>query len=266
MPSHLSSIGFRVENAKELARLAEELSLKAETIAVKTGKYLRWAGPGGEQLWLQINARRELVGINPHFEGLTRLRIGVVSRISRTGDTALDGGFHAWASPSGVPDDGEYPFVFDAPDAATYSDLEIPSVAEAQVTAFAHELALFDSEEAYNSAQSSDGVQFASRSFVPSGMFSPGDQKEGPPTAEAIFTGQILQAESRTNAVSGLPFWWAVVDTLGGQFDVVADPSIVEKQPVVGGFLSGSFWLSGRLVTYSRKPKGWFGRLLGGTG
>jgi len=266
MPSHLSSIGFRIDSPKDLSRLAEELSPKAETVTVKKGKYLRWTGTAGEQLWLQVNSRRELVGINPHFDGQTRLRVGVVGRVSRADDTHLDGAFHAWASPGEAPQDGEYPFVFDAPDAATYSELEVPSVAEAQITAFAHELSLFDSEDAYNSAQGTDGAQFASRSFIPSGMFMPDGRKDRPPAAEAIFTGQILQAEFRTNAASGMQFWRAVVDTLGGRYDVVADPVLLQQQPVVGGYLSGTFWLSGRLVTYSRKKKSWFGQLLGGAG
>jgi hypothetical protein len=212
MPSHLSSIGFRVESSADLARLAEELSSKADDITVKKGKYLRWSGAGGEQLWLQVNSQRRLIGVNPHFDGQTRVPVGVVGRVSRPDDTPLDGGFHVWASPGDVPHNGEYPFVFDAPDAATYSDLEVPSIAEAQVTAFAHELALFDSEEAYDSSQTGDDVRFASRSFVPSGILSSGGQSNVSPAAEAMFTGQILLAESRTNAMTGMPFWWAAVE------------------------------------------------------
>ena len=265
MPTHLSSIGFPVETGEEFSRLAEKLSSKAEPISVKKGKYLRWSGAGGEELWLQMNAKRELVGLSPHFAGVTRLAVGVVERVKRNGDTDLDGGFKVWAVPKGDPEDGAYPFVFDAPDAATYADIEIPCIAEAQVTAFAYQLSLYDSEDSYNASQSDDGLQFASKSFVPSG-FVPDGAEVAAPRAEAIFTGEIVAAELRTNSVSGLQFWRVVVETLGGQYDVVADPVLVEKEPVVGGYLSGTFWLSGRLLAYQRKKKGWLGQLLGGAG
>ncbi len=75
MPSHLYSIGFPLESAEEFGRLAEKLSSKAEPISVKRGKYLRWAGAGGEELWLQVNAKRELVGMSPHFAGTTKLSV-----------------------------------------------------------------------------------------------------------------------------------------------------------------------------------------------
>lgn len=266
MPSHLSSIGFPLERPEELGELADRVGPNASALAVKKGRYFRWTGSGGEELWLQVNAHGELIGINPHFDGQSRIRVGVTTRVSRKRDTELDGAFHAWASPGEEPTDGAYPFIFDTPDAASYLDLEVPSIVEAQITAFAHELSLFDSEEEQAAAETGGGLKLASRSFIPSGLFSDKEHQGAEPAAEAVFTGQILQVESRANELTGKPFLWALVDTLGGQFDVVADPVLVERDPVVGGFLSGSFWLSGRLITYPRKKKSWFGQLLGGSG
>lgn len=266
MPSHLSSIGFPVERPEDLGELAEQVGPKASALAVKDGTYFRWTGSGGEELWLQVNADRELIGINPHFDGQSRIRVGVTARVSRKRDSELDGAFHAWASPGEKPAEGEYPFIFDTPEAASYLDLEVPSIVEAQITAFAHELSLFASEEEQAAAEIGDGLKLAARSFIPSGLFVDKGQEGAEPAAEAILTGQILQVELRTNELTGKSFWWAIVDTLGGQFDVVVDPVLVEREPVVGGFLSGSFWLSGRLITYPRKKKSWFGQLLGGSG
>ena len=39
-----------------------------------------------------------------------------------------------------------------------------------------------------------------------------------------MFTGRILEAEIRTNELTNHPFRWVLVETLGGVFDVVADP------------------------------------------
>lgn len=259
MPDHLSSIGFRVESQDDFVQLARTVFHDAEPIPVPNGHYLCWTGAGGEQLWLQLNPQGEFIGMHPHFDGRARLRARLETRIGRDNHTVLDGAFHAWASPDDMTP-GAYPFVFDAPDAARYADIEIPGIAEAQVTAFAHELALFDSEDAYSASQG-DGLQLASRSFIPSGMFRPDGHEDTPPAALAIFTGQILQAEIRTNTVSGMQFWWGLVDTFGGRYDVVADPVLLDRQPVVGGFLSGTFWLSGRLVTDPRSRKSWFDQL-----
>ncbi len=263
MASHLSSIGFRIEKEEDFARLAAELSRRAVEVPVKGGRYLRWSGGGGEQLWLQLNARRELIGMNPHFEGKSRVRVGVVARVGRPGETTLDGALHAWASPgTDSPEEGEYPFVFDVPDAAAYPDLEIPGIAEAQVAAFAHEASFFDSEDAFDASQEEDGLRLAARSFIPSGMFA--GEKDDPPVSQAIFAGQVVESETRTNGLSGTEFWWVLVDTLGGRYDVVLDPTLLDERPVIGGFLSGTFWLSGRLLTYPRGTVGWFGQLLRG--
>jgi hypothetical protein len=42
--------------------------------------------------------------------------------------------------------------------------------------------------------------------------------------------GQVIEAAERQNAVSGQSFWWALIDTVGGTFDVVIDPSLLSGQ------------------------------------
>src|SRR6188768_1912004 len=144
MPSHLSSIGFPIETDEEFVQLAERVARDATALSVKGGKYLRWAGAGGEELWLQLDGRGDLIGMHPHFSGPSCVRVGVIDRIVRPDDSKLDGAFHGWASPGDTPENGAYPLVFDLPDARVYSDLEIPGVAEAQIAAFAHELVFFE--------------------------------------------------------------------------------------------------------------------------
>jgi hypothetical protein len=43
-------------------------------------------------------------------------------------------------------------------------------------------------------------------------------------------------------------FYWFLVETLGGEIDVVADPKLIASEPQLGGVVSGQFWLSGRLI------------------
>ncbi len=185
--------------------------------------------------------------MNPHFFGESRVRVQLAARIVRPEGTHLDGAFHAWADPQGDdPDSVSYPFVFDAPDFQCYSALSLPAILEARIAAFAHELVVFRSEEEYMASQTGE-TKFAVQSFIPSGLFRPDGESIDPPEANAMFTGRILEAEMRTNELMNKPFQWMLVETLGGVFDVVADPEFIEVEPAPGRILMGSFWLSGRL-------------------
>jgi hypothetical protein len=253
MSSHFSTIGLPIGSQDEFLELANRLADQCESIAVKGGRYLRWSSPCGAEAWLQVGRRGELIGMNPHFSGTSLVRVGLTARVTRPDATTLDGAFHAWSDPpADDPATGCYPFVFDVPDFLCYADAVIPGVAQAQIAAFAHEVSVYDSDEAYD-ASGTDKPRLASRSFIPSGLFSPGGEKSEPPQAHAILTGHVRRAEKRSNDLTGSPFYWAEVEAYGGVFDVVIDPELVDEVPVAGGVVSGSCWLSGRLSTYPRK-------------
>jgi hypothetical protein len=248
MPSHFSSIGFPVASQEELVDLANRVADDVEELDVPAGCYLRWSSACGAELWLQVDRDNDLIGMNPHFAGESSVRVGITARVDRSDCTPLDGAFHGWADPAeDDPQQGSYPFVFDLPDACLHAELALPAIVPVQIAAFAHEVSIFGSEEEYYASQP-DEPRFASQSFIPSGLFTPGGDATVPPQAYAIFTGHVLRAERRTNDLTGRPFFWALVDTLGGIFDVVVDPELLPEPPSAGGILSGSFWLSGRLL------------------
>jgi hypothetical protein len=261
MPSHFSAIGLPVDSHDDFVAFAEQAALTAEVFGVRAGRYLRWASPSGAELWLHLDRRGGLVSAQPHFSGPASVRVRLTGRVSQPDDTELEGSFHGWADPdSDELESGAYPFVFSAPDFQAYSDLAVPSVATVQIAAFAHEVTVYASEEAYDEAQEGE-VRFASRSFFPSGTFMPLGE-EGPPQPFALFTGHVIGSGAGVNELSGFPFHWATVETLGGTYDVVLDPALLGEVPPVGVVLSGSFWLSGRLTEYARsEPKGLLKRL-----
>lgn len=201
MPGHLSAIGFSVETQEDFVSLAEQAAQAARTVPLGAGQYLRWSGGNGEDLWLQLDAAGDLIGMNPHFSGQSSMRVGVMRRIHRPDETALDGAFHAWANPpDGAPDNGEYPFAFDCPDSATYPGLPLPCIATVQIAAFAHEVVMHDSPEAYDSSMGDQEPHFASKSFVPSGLFSPDDpstERAGSVGSSATAADQVLDACTR---------------------------------------------------------------------
>ncbi|MGC4082208.1 MAG: hypothetical protein QM736_08915 [Vicinamibacterales bacterium] len=78
---------------------------------------------------------------------------------------------------------------------------------------------------------------------------SPAGEPVDPPESHALISGVVVDAARQHNAVTGEPFWWALVDTLGGTFDVVINPELLDTPIEPGNVLSGWFWLSGRLRT-----------------
>jgi hypothetical protein len=249
MPSHFSAIGFSTESHAEFAELVQQAAHQGREYAVPDGYYVEWSPGGGIQVWVKADPGRQLVGMDPHFSGRGRLRLGVLEA-RRSADYPLDGSLYGWVNP---PDDdpstGEYPVLIDVPDAAMAGDrITVPAVVTLQVAAFAHELACFADDHAYLGAQA-DGIRLAPESVIPSGLFSAGDDPEvDDRRAEAIAAGHIERVERLLNPVSGRPFVSLLVRTLGGTLDVVADPETVAGEPIVGGVVRGSFWLSGRLV------------------
>jgi hypothetical protein len=63
-----------------------------------------------------------------------------------------------------------------------------------------------------------------------------------------MFAGEIKEFELKTNALTNAEFYWFLVETLGGEIDVVSDPKWIEKEPQIGGIVSGQFWLSGKII------------------
>jgi hypothetical protein len=142
----------------------------------------------------------------------------------------------------------------------------MPATLTAQVAAFAQQVTLFESVAAYTASQAAQGVTSPSRSFIPSGLISPAGEPVSPPEPHALIAGHVLESETRVNAVSGTPYVWALVDTIGGTFDAVIEPGLLPHAPRPGEVLAGWFWLSGRLLTgaHASKPAGgWFQRLVG---
>ena len=257
MPSHFSSLGFPLEMDTAYQERLLAAALSGEQLRARDGSYVRWAPGAGVELWLQVQAR-EVIGLAPHFSGDAAMRVALTERLPRPDESALAGAYRAWANPSAdSPEEGDYPFIFDLPDAGRFTGLTLPRVASVQIAAFAQELRCFADEAAFDASQSEAEVKYAAESFIPSGLFV----KEGEaPAAYAMFTGRVTRAERRQNPYSGGAFWYVAITTLGGAVDVVADPVVVEGEPIAGGVARGSFWLSGRLPNALADPERAFWR------
>ncbi len=249
--SNLSDIGFPVQSEQDVNQIIENLLSIVRPIHCLQGAYYIYSDASGAEMYLQGNTGDELVGFNPHFSGKSRRRVRLTRMIERD-SSELDGGFYAQANLSDdAGENGEYPFVFDAPDFRVNTNLQFPRVCEIQLTAFAsNDFKIYRNENDYHAAQE-NAPTIAAKSFFPSGLFTPDENatEVDPPRPIGIFTGEIKEFELKTNELTGEKFYRFLVETLGGEVDVVADPKLIMNEPQTGGIVSGQFWLSGRLIS-----------------
>ena len=258
MPNHFTNIGFPIHDEASFQRYAELAAEYGARVDTPGGGYIRWRAGEGAELWLQLDRRDRAVGLVPHFAGRVRRRGAVTRVVRRPNESPLDGAMHGWANPrSDDPESGDYPLLFDLPDFDRVGALALPATVEVQLAAFAHSITVHESDEAFAAAQPSQSGM-AAESFIPSGLFTPDDDPAAVQYSEAVFAGHVREAALRTNPVTGLRFWWARIQTYGGELDVVADPELVPPRGIpAGGVAYGGFWLTGRLpdVTPVERPQ-----------
>lgn len=243
MVNHFSTVGIPVSSEADFMKYANLVFESGEKVKAHGGTYLLLKMGKGVELWGQLNRQGEMIGLNPHYEGTAVSTVRLIEKVEDPTDTVLDGRVHSEAEPD---EEGAfaYPFVFDMPNIAAQK-MKYPVIREVQLAAFAHELSVYADEEEYMTGQETE-PKFASEFFIPSGLF--GGDEEGGPSSMGLFGGRVLAAEKIRNPYSNAYFYYAKVKSLGGEFDVVADPELVAEEIREGNIISGSFWLTGKLI------------------
>lgn len=257
MASNISTIGFAFADAEEFGEAMAELAGKSrERLSTPDGEYAIWRSRSGAEIWFLLGpesdngaGEREIVGLNPFYEGKSEVPVKVNEPVRRPDDPSLAGGFSGWVNPQG-DDDGDYPIVFDAVDFGAHSGREMPAVRNVRLTGFAHELLAYESADAFNAAQT-EVTNFAAQSFFPVGLIAaPAGRVEpgAPPTPTALMTGKVVEHQTLTNEETGREFKWLLVESLSATFDIVADPEIITGEIVDGGTIQVSCWIFGRML------------------
>lgn len=250
--SNFSSIGFAVQTEEEFQTLVRFCFDNGQNIKCSNGAYYVFSDKLGAELYGQLNKQNEVIGMNPHFNGKSKRKVCLTETYSRP-ESELDGAFHCWADPEkeNDPESGAYPFVFDVPNFKAIGEINYPKDFEIQLSAFAQEIDVYDDEQAFSEKQNliGDGdkdLKFASQSFIPSGLFN--EEENSSPQATGFFAGIIKAWKLLSNEKTKENFYWLLVETLGGEVDVVFDPKLINKEPKIGGVVQGVFWLSGKLL------------------
>jgi hypothetical protein len=115
------------------------------------------------------------------------------------------------------------------------------------IAAFVDEARIWPDETAYEREQRRSRTPFASRSFVPVGLFS--DR----PQPHAMVTGIVSRTDVRQNETTSRAFRWLRVDTLGMSLETV---SALDTLPSIetGMVIQAMCWMVGSVVNGLAEP------------
>lgn len=251
MTTPLSSIGFTLYSPEESWQLAKLVADKGRRVNTADGNYVVLTTDCGSELWAKLDSENRPYSILPHFAGQSRSQLLVTQRI-RYNDRALDGRLLGWVNPSqgtfgfgGPP--GDYPLLFEVPDYAFYASLDVPSSVPAQLAAFAQDIQIFDSLEAYDNRPEK---KWPAETLLAKGVagLHGHHQGEAAPPNEAFIAGIVESAQTFENPITHVQFQWAQLKVMGGHFDACIDSQLLKGALSAGNVISGNFWLSGRLI------------------
>jgi hypothetical protein len=243
--SHFSAIGFTV-TPEELKELAEQASREGTRVDSPHGGYFHWSPGAGVELWVQANKQEEIVGCNPHFAGAGRLPASIIETLNVPG-RPLDGRCFGWAAPRDEknPYSGLHALSADLPDFDfVEARILIPPIVTLQIAAFAEELECFPTETTFLESEAAQHHGAAAGQWIWRQQ-----EIEEEPQSKVFLNGIVKQSEQRENPITGSPFIALLLRTEAGTIDVVVDPEIVPRRPVVGMVAAGTFWLSARVVS-----------------
>jgi hypothetical protein len=251
MSSHFACIGFPVQDMGGYWDLARRAAQEGErTVAANGSALVRWTPGTGVEIWAHVTPAGDVVGAVPFYSTGHPHRISVIGA-GDDPDEEMEGWIDGWLEP--VEDDepfsGAFPLRADLVNyALTRTRLvSFPTVQRVELAALAHEAELFDSEDAYARAPG-DVYRMPLGSFTSAAHFGADERLEGFQESTALFSGRITSAQAQANPVTGARFWEIQVMPHGVTLHVCADEETLGGQPAEGRFLSGSFWMLGKLL------------------
>lgn len=256
MASNMSTIGFVFASDDDFHDTMIRLVTEArEYHSSPPGEYAIWRSRTGAEVWFHIEGTdavgvndRAIAGLTPFYEGGHTTQLVITDVVRRPGYNAFEGAFQAKVG--GTGDDAGYPLVFDAVNFAAYCDRKLPVRLRVRLTGFARELKAYPTEDAYYAAQTREPA-FASKSFVPIGMFSASADESAnkqPPSSYAALTGRVIEARMMENEITGQKFQWLSIDSLQTPIDIVADHDVIVGEVAVGSTVEVICFLFGRIM------------------
>ncbi len=243
MASHFGAIGIEVADQDEFSeRVVSLISAgTARQIAPKVSEHV-WTDSSGARLVAQVR-KGELEFLLPCLAGTTPAV--PVRDVHLVGDETV-----MLELLDGVEGEMVCPVAVELEDRAVLAHsggrIETGSLV---LAALAEEVTVHADAEAYSASQDGDEPKFAEDFFIPSGVFSPTEPSpDWTPSAHALFAGEVIEADTPVNTVSGKAFHRIRVRTIAAiELDVAIAATDLEQPPVRGNIVSGTFFLTGSL-------------------
>jgi hypothetical protein len=241
MQNHLSDIGFHTNNREEFNQLCHEIVNQGRKLETKDGFYFMLEVNPRIELWICMPFDKSKPnGFNPYFKGDISNKI-LIEGVEESQYSRMENAYEVWINRD--TEFQEYPFLFDCVN-FSMSGGTIDKYVNANVTAFADEVELYENEDEFESKYPREKYFLSHHSFVPTGQFV----KEGfNRNAHVMFNGDVRKIEELTNSKTGKSFYWAIIGTMDNEYDVVIDPSFFNRKPVIGNIIHGDYWMSGKL-------------------
>lgn len=247
---HFKSIGFDISQLQEYPQKAYDNN---DVVKGNKGKYYKLPTDSSSVLIIALRPegifrKWSIVGINPHFEGVTKNTILIES--FQEDEEHLEAVCYAWMSPNEPKSNppGEFPFLFNLAYADRFKKVDLLGIRNVKITCYPHQLfSIADQNVDFESfLEQSFGrpAKLAKQAFICEGLFN-GSQKGKP---VALITGTIESVEKRKNNISGFEFYTCVLKTFNCKIDVVFSTEQTNHIPEVGNLVAGRFWLSGEVI------------------
>lgn len=250
MSIRVHALGFPAEwsvaTADLLASVAEH---KSREVTTRKGRYRVWRSLQGAELWFHDPmpappkptllrraltpssdeiVRPRVTAVTPFHRGLSRCEIKIGRFLTLDRSNPLEGSCLAWL-PSPATGGREQVIVLELAPFALHDIRTPPYRTTAQIVCAAHAVWAWPDAAAYNARTPSNR-----RAQV--GTFSPVTEADVPevrltyrtsPVTLGLTSGTIRRSIRHLNPITGAPYYWLLLETRRGTFDVIASPEVV---------------------------------------
>ncbi len=247
MSTRLHAIGFPAHWTPEMLTLVDTLAqTKSRLVGASKGNYRVWRSPHGAELWFHYPQRAVRPAdkpqpdtavsdaaaiprpnaVTPFHRGLSSCTIKIGRYLSIDRSNPLEGSCMAWLPPAG-PGSREQVIVLELAPYGLQPLRTPPHSTTAQIVCFAHALWAYPDAITY-------GRETPGNRRIQAGSFSPVTEADVPevkltygssPITLGLATGIVRRAIRHSNPATGEPYYWLLLETKRGTFDVVANPT-----------------------------------------
>ena len=247
MDQRLAAIGIDADGPAGVERaVARLLPTARETIYRGGGSVFEWRDPSGAGLLITtVTVDNVVQCVTPTFTAGS-----LVTAVPTGFGVDPDCRFCAPLLVDVVDDDGReaHALAIQLEDSAiTRHQVPMGRPVALAVTGIIDEVQVWADDDAFAQSHLGTAVAFPGRSVVAVGRSSTGVRPV------AMVTGVVDRAETRVNQATGLPFWWASVDTGGPVYELVASPRTLTSLEA-GNVVRAMCWMVGRVVAGLQDP------------